>query len=63
MFGLGSALRAAACLGPTLGVLAWATLGNGVWLVCGVIGAVVALCALVGMNVRCEPEPEPAKVS
>ncbi|HET9137737.1 MFS transporter [Actinophytocola sp.] len=53
MFGLGSAL------GPVLGVLAWDKLGNGIWLLCGIIGAIAALCALVGMNVRFEPEPAP----
>jgi MFS family permease len=47
MFGLGSAL------GPPLGVLAWSLFGNGVWLLCGVIGVVAALFALVGMK---EPE-------
>jgi predicted MFS family arabinose efflux permease len=46
MFGLGLAI------GPTLGVLAWEALGNGVWLVCGAIGMVAALCALVGMRER-----------
>lgn len=43
-FGLGLAL------GPTLGVLAWSTLGNGIWWVCGVVGLVAALCAHVGMR-------------
>jgi len=43
-FGLGLAL------GPTFGVLAWEALSNGVWLVCGVIGVIAALCALVGMR-------------
>lgn len=43
-FGLGLAL------GPTLGVLAWGVLANGIWLVCGVIGALAALCALKGMR-------------
>ncbi|MFF0204353.1 MFS transporter [Streptomyces sp. NPDC005017] len=43
-FGLGMAL------GPTLGVLAWATLGNTVWLLCGAVGAVAALCAHLGMR-------------
>jgi hypothetical protein len=43
-FGLGLAL------GPTLGVLAWATLGNGVWWVCGAVGAVAAVCAGVGIR-------------
>jgi MFS family permease len=44
MFGLGTAL------GPTLGVLAWAEFGNGIWLWCAVIGVLAALCALVGMK-------------
>ncbi|WP_322767801.1 MFS transporter [Frankia sp. Cr1] len=43
-FGLGLAL------GPTLGVLAWQSLANGVWPVCGGIGVIAALCALVGMR-------------
>lgn len=43
-FGLGLAL------GPIFGVLAWEGLANGVWLVCGVLGVVAALCALVGMR-------------
>ncbi|MET9730611.1 MFS transporter [Streptomyces sp. NPDC006458] len=43
-FGLGMAL------GPTLGVLAWATLGNAIWLLCGAVGAVAALCAHLGMR-------------
>ncbi|BFV55309.1 MFS transporter [Kitasatospora sp. CMC57] len=43
-FGLGLAL------GPTLGVLAWTTLGNGIWGLCGMLGLVAALCARVGMR-------------
>jgi MFS family permease len=43
-FGLGLTL------GPTFGVLAWEALGNGVWLVCGVVGVIAALCALEGMR-------------
>jgi MFS family permease len=43
-FGLGSAL------GPTLGVLAWGALGNGVWLLCGVLALVSGWFALVGMR-------------
>ncbi|ONH33575.1 MULTISPECIES: MFS transporter [Protofrankia] len=43
-FGLGLAL------GPVLGVLAWERLANGVWLLCGVVGVIAALCALVGMR-------------
>jgi predicted MFS family arabinose efflux permease len=43
-FGLGMAL------GPVFGVVAWESLGHGVWLLCGVLGAIAALCALVGMR-------------
>lgn len=56
MFGLGLAL------GPTLGVLAWGALRNGVWAVCGGVGVVAALCALVGMRESVpvsEPVSEP----
>lgn len=49
VFGLGSAL------GPTLGVLAWAGFGNGVWLLCAVIGVVAALFALVSMKETAVP--------
>lgn len=45
-FGLGSAL------GPTLGVLAWGAFGNGVWLLCGVLGLVGGWFALLGMRER-----------
>lgn len=44
MFGLGLAT------GPTLGVVAWDHLGDGVWLACGVIGLVAAACAVVGLR-------------
>jgi MFS family permease len=44
MFGLGIAL------GPIFGVLAWETLGNGVWSLCGALGVIAALCALLGMK-------------
>jgi MFS family permease len=54
MFSLG------ATLGPTLGVLAWSMFGNGIWVLCGVIGAVAALFALLGM--KTSPEREPALV-
>lgn len=50
-FGLGLAL------GPTFGVLAWGALADGVWLVCGVIGAIAALSALVGMQERTPSSP------
>lgn len=52
MFGLGSAV------GPAIGVLAWDRLGNGVWPLCGVIGAVAALCAYAGMQKRDQSVPE-----
>lgn len=48
-FGLGLAL------GPIFGVLVWEGLANGVWLVCGVIGVIAALCALVGMREDAPP--------
>ncbi|WP_405020876.1 MFS transporter [Kitasatospora sp. NBC_00070] len=44
VFGLGMAL------GPTLGVLAWSTLGNGIWAICGVLGVIAGLCARVGLR-------------
>jgi predicted MFS family arabinose efflux permease len=44
MFGLGMAL------GPTFGVLAWEALHNRVWWLCGVLGMIAALCALLGMK-------------
>jgi MFS family permease len=44
MFGLGVAL------GPAFGVLAWEALHNSVWLLCGVLGMIAALCALLGMK-------------
>ncbi|MBD0743145.1 MFS transporter [Streptomyces sp. CBMA152] len=43
-FSLGSAT------GTTLGVLAWGMLGNGIWLLCGAIGAIAALCAAYGLS-------------
>ena len=43
-FGLGMAL------GPLFGVAAWVALGNGVWWLCGALGLVAALCALLGMT-------------
>lgn len=49
VFGLGMAL------GPTLGVLGWEALHNGVWPVCGVLGALAGLCALTGMRERVSP--------
>jgi MFS family permease len=43
-FGLGLAV------GPLFGVIAWVALGNGVWWLCGGLGLVSALCALIGMK-------------
>jgi MFS family permease len=43
-FGLGMAL------GPTLGVLAWAAFGSGVWALCGVLGIAAALLTHFGME-------------
>lgn len=43
-FGLGMAV------GPVFGVAAWVGLGNGVWWLCGGLGLVAALCALLGMR-------------
>ncbi len=43
-FGLGMAV------GPLFGVAAWVGLGNGVWWLCGGLGLVAALCALLGMK-------------
>lgn len=43
-FGLGMAL------GPLFGVATWVALGNGVWWLCGGLGLVAALCALLGMK-------------
>ncbi|WP_406274170.1 MFS transporter [Nocardia sp. NBC_00881] len=43
LFGAGQAL------GPALGVLAWQTTGQGVWLLCGILGMVGAWCAYAGM--------------
>jgi MFS family permease len=50
-FGLGMAV------GPLFGVAAWVGLGNGVWWLCGGLGLVAALCALLGMKA---PRPDPA---
>jgi MFS family permease len=51
VFGLGSAA------GPALGVLAWQTVGNGVWLLCAVLGAVAGACAVVGLAEDWETTP------
>ena len=37
-------------LGPVFGVLAWDALGGAIWLLCGALGAIAALCALEGMR-------------
>lgn len=52
-FGLGMAL------GPLFGVATWIALGNGVWWLCGALGLVAALCALLGMTA---PRRHPATV-
>jgi MFS family permease len=43
MFGLGTAL------GPLLGVLAWSALGEGVWTLCGALGALAALATFAAL--------------
>jgi MFS family permease len=53
LIGLGAAL------GPALGVLAWSKLGSGIWPLCGVIGVVAGLFALVGMKQQAESSPTP----
>lgn len=50
-FGLGMAV------GPLFGVAAWVGLNNGVWWLCGGLGLVAALCALLGMTT---PRPRTA---
>lgn len=49
MFGLGVAL------GPAFGVLAWEALHNRVWWLCGALGMIAALCALLGMKGNTQP--------
>jgi predicted MFS family arabinose efflux permease len=49
MFGLGVAL------GPAFGVLAWEALHNRVWWLCGALGMIAALCALLGMKGNTRP--------
>jgi MFS family permease len=49
VFGLGMTV------GPAVGVLLWNHIGNGVWLVCGIVGLVAALCAAVGMPEELRP--------
>ena len=50
LFGLGTAL------GPVLGVLAWNALGDGVWTLCGVIGALAAVATFTAVS-------EPSRVA
>jgi predicted MFS family arabinose efflux permease len=55
MFGLGMAL------GPLFGVVAWESLGNNIWWLCGTLGLVAAACALLGMKTKTPvPDPTPA---
>ena len=55
VFGLGTAA------GPLFGVVAWETLGDNVWWLCGVLGLVAAEFALLGMKARTRvPDPVPA---
>jgi hypothetical protein len=49
-FGLGLAV------GPAVGVAAWVALGDGVWWLCGGLGMVAALCALLGMKTPRTPK-------
>jgi len=43
-FGLGTAL------GPLLGVLMWKALGDGIWVLCGALGALAAVAAFVAVH-------------
>jgi MFS family permease len=57
-FGAGMAI------GPLFGVAAWVNLGDGIWWLCGGIGLLAALCALLGMRppqqaATAPPEPAP----
>jgi MFS family permease len=56
MFGLGTAL------GPLLGVLAWNAFGDGVWTLCGAIGALAAVATFSAVS---EPSraSRPARIS
>jgi MFS family permease len=56
MFGLGTAL------GPLLGVLAWDAFGDGVWTLCGAIGALAAVATFTAVS---EPSraSRPARIS
>lgn len=53
MFGLGTAL------GPLLGVLAWDALGDGVWTLCGALGALAAVATAIALT---PPAPRMAPV-
>jgi MFS family permease len=39
-------------LGPVFGVFAWDSLNDGIWPLCGALGAVAAVCALAGMRAQ-----------
>ncbi|MEU6868965.1 MFS transporter [Streptomyces sp. NPDC046876] len=52
---------AASALAPLFGVYAWARLGSGFWLLCGVLTAVAGFLALAG--VKAPPEPQPARAA
>ena len=54
MFGVGLAA------GPMLGVLAWDRFGNGIWLMCGIVGVLAAVCAVLGMKEQRDPAPAAA---
>lgn len=49
MFGLGLAV------GPALGALAWSHVGNGIWLICGIIGFAATAFAVIGMQEQPQP--------
>jgi MFS family permease len=49
VFGLGMTV------GPAVGVLLWNHIGNGIWLVCGLVGLAAAVCAAVGMPEELKP--------
>jgi MFS family permease len=53
MIGLSSAI------GPAFGVLMWTRLGNGIWLLCGVMGVIAGLFAWAGMTQKIVPRPVP----
>lgn len=51
MWGAGTAI------GPAAGVLIWNSIGNGIWPVCGLVGAAAALAGAVGVSERQRPDP------